>query len=114
MDATHVPVLLKETLELLRVSPGDVVLDATVGLGGHSSAILESVGGDADLIGLDRDPAALAVAGERLARFGDRVRLVQSRFSRFAEVLEELGVSGVDAVVLDAGVSSLQLDDPER
>jgi len=114
MDARHVPVLLKETLEYLRVSPGAVVLDATVGLGGHSAAILESVGGDAQLIGLDRDPAALAVAGERLACFGDRVRLVQSRFSRFVEVLAELGVPGVDAVVLDAGVSSLQLDDPER
>ena len=114
MDARHVPVLLKETLDLLRVAPGDRVLDATVGLGGHSEAILESVGGEADLIGLDRDEAALELAEKRLARFGSRVRLAQSRYSRFAEVLEELGVEGVDAAVLDAGVSSLQLDDPAR
>jgi len=114
MDARHVPVLLKETLELLRVAPGDRVLDATVGLGGHSEAILESVGGEADLIGLDRDRDALELAGRRLARFGGRVRLVQSRYSRFAEVFEELGVEAVDAAVLDAGVSSLQLDDPAR
>lgn len=91
-----------------------LVLDATVGLGGHSGAILESVGGDARLIGLDRDPAALDIAGERLARFGDRVRLVRSRFGRVAQVLKELGEDGADAVVLDAGVSSLQLDDPGR
>lgn len=114
MDARHVPVLLKETLDLLRVAPGDRVLDATVGLGGHSEAILESVGGEADLIGLDRDEAALELAERRLARFGGRVRLAQSRYSRFAEVLEELGVEAVDAAVLDAGVSSLQLDDPAR
>ncbi len=114
MDARHIPVLVREVLELLAVAPGERVLDATVGLGGHSEAILESVGGGIELVGLDRDPAALAIARERLSRWGGRVRLVLSRFSRFPEVLAGIGWDGVDAAILDAGISSLQVDDPER
>jgi 16S rRNA (cytosine1402-N4)-methyltransferase len=111
MDARHVPVLVKEVLELLAISPGARVLDATVGLGGHSAAILEATNGDVELLGLDRDPQALEIAGKRLARWEGRVRLVLSRFSRFPEVLAEMGWDGVDAAILDAGISSLQVDD---
>ncbi len=114
MDARHVPVLLAEVLKLLAVAPGERVLDATVGLGGHSGAILEATGGDIEFLGLDRDPRALEIAAQGLAQWGERVRLAQSRFSRFPEVLAEVGWEGVDAVILDAGISSLQVDDPER
>ncbi|NMC50010.1 MAG: 16S rRNA (cytosine(1402)-N(4))-methyltransferase RsmH [Desulfovibrio sp.] len=114
MDARHVPVLVKEVLELLAISPGARVLDATVGLGGHSAAILEATNGDAEILGLDRDPQALEIAGRRLARWEGRVRLVLSRFSRFPEALAGMGWDGVDAVILDAGISSLQVDDAGR
>lgn len=112
--ACHVPVMPREVVELLAVRPGMRILDATTGLGGHSAALLEAAGGQAFVLGLDRDREALAEAGRRLARFGDRVRLVRTRFSRFPVALGEAGWETVDAVLLDAGMSSLQLDDPAR
>ncbi len=111
--AAHVPVLLQETLDILDIRPGMRVLDATLGLGGHSKAMLERTGGNIELIGIDRDEAALAVAGERLHDFPN-VRLAHSAFSQFDEVLDDLNVDTVDAVLADIGVSSLQLDDPTR
>jgi 16S rRNA (cytosine1402-N4)-methyltransferase len=112
-EAVHVPVLAREILELLDIKPASRVLDATVGLGGHSRAILRAAP-EVSLLGLDRDEQALALAGERLAEFGDRVALRRMRFSHFPEALDELGWDGLDAAMADLGVSSMQLDDPER
>lgn len=110
----HKPVLLREVIELLGIKPGMKILDATVGLGGHSRGMLEAAGGEGQVLGLDRDREALSEAGRRLAPYGDRVRLVRTRSSRFPAVLAEAGWEKVDAALLDAGMSSLQLDDPER
>lgn len=108
--APHEPVLLAEVVRLL--SGAGVVLDLTVGPGGHAEALLRA--GVERLVGVDRDPQALAVAGERLARFGDRARLIEGRFSDVARVAAEAGVRTVDGVLFDLGVSSLHLDRPER
>lgn len=110
----HKPVLLREVIELLGIRPGMKILDATVGLGGHSRGMLEAAGGEGQVLGLDRDREALSEAGRRLAPYGDLVRLVRTRSSRFPAVLAEAGWEKVDAALLDAGMSSLQLDDPER
>ena len=112
----HIPVTLERTLELLAPAlerPGAVVVDATLGMGGHSSAMLERFSG-LRLIGLDRDLDAIAIAGERLKRFGDRVTLVHTVYDRIQSVLDDLGVDEVDAVLFDLGVSSLQLDEVDR
>ncbi|WP_428567158.1 MAG: 16S rRNA (cytosine(1402)-N(4))-methyltransferase RsmH [Solidesulfovibrio sp. DCME] len=113
-EPVHVPVLLDEVLEYLAIRPGMKILDATTGLGGHCRGMLEAAGGDAWLLGLDRDREALDEAGRRLEAYGERVRLVRAPFSRFPAALAEAGWEKVDAALLDAGVSSLQLDDPER
>jgi 16S rRNA (cytosine1402-N4)-methyltransferase len=94
-------------------APGSVVVDGTLGLGGHSEALLESCP-DAVLIGIDRDPQALDLAGRRLAPFGARVRLVHAVYDELPAVLRDLGVAVVHGVLLDLGVSSLQLDEPDR
>jgi len=120
----HIPVLLERCVELLapaitRVSPdgsGAVLLDATLGAGGHAERFLEQFTG-LRLIGLDRDPDALATAGRRLDRFGDRVSLVRTRYDGLAEALDEVGLptaASVDGILFDLGVSSMQLDRPER
>ena len=112
----HVPVLLARTLELLAPAvdaPGAVMVDATLGLGGHSAALLERFG-SLRLVGLDRDPQALALAGERLAPFGDRATLVHAVYDELAEVLGRLGVARVQGVLFDLGVSSMQLDQAGR
>lgn len=114
MAATHQPVLVAETLGFLAPERGGLFVDATVGLGGHAEALLEA-GPEARLVGIDRDPQALSRAAERLARFGDRVRLERAEFDRLEEVLAGLDVhGGVAGILADLGVSSLQLDTPER
>jgi 16S rRNA (cytosine1402-N4)-methyltransferase len=113
---THQPVLLERCLELLgpAVEPaGAVLVDATVGLGGHAEAFLRRFG-DLRLIGLDRDPAALALSTRRLAPFGKRVTLVHAVYDELGQVLDRLGHSRVQGVLLDLGVSSLQLDERSR
>jgi 16S rRNA (cytosine1402-N4)-methyltransferase len=109
----HVPVMVGEVAEWLRPRPGAFLVDATVGLGGHAAALLGAAPG-AELLGLDRDPTALALARERLAAFGPSVVLRQAHFADLREVLRDLGREGADAILLDLGVSSLQLDDPSR
>lgn len=111
----HIPVLLNETLEGLRVREGGVYLDGTVGAGGHSSAIL-SQAPDVRLLGLDVDPTALRIAAKRLQPYIDqgRARLVRSNFSDLDSVAEREGFSPASGVLLDLGVSSMQLDTPER
>lgn len=109
----HVPVLLEEVIRSLDPSRGGLFVDCTVGLGGHAAAIL-AAGVGVRLIGLDRDRQALARAGERLAEFGDRARLVEGDFGELAELLARLGVAQVDGILADLGVSSLQLETAER
>ena len=112
----HTPVLLERCVELLAPSltrPGAVLVDATEGMGGHSEALLERFP-DIRLIGLDRDTDALRIAGERLARFGDRVTLVHTVYDGIAQAVASTGVSQIDGVLFDLGVSSLQLDEAAR
>jgi 16S rRNA (cytosine1402-N4)-methyltransferase len=115
-DQIHTPVLLERCIELLGPAlqkPGAVFVDATLGMGGHSAGILERFP-YATLVGLDRDPDALAIAGERLARFGDRVHLVHTVYDGIREAVEGLGFDEVHGILFDLGVSSLQLDRVER
>jgi 16S rRNA (cytosine1402-N4)-methyltransferase len=111
-SAYHAPVMVEEVMAVLRPERGGTYLDGTLGGGGHAEALLER-GPDARLIGVDRDPDALAEAGRRLARFGGRVRLVAAPF---AEAVEAAGVAkgGLDGVLLDLGISSHQIDVAER
>ena len=110
----HVPVLPKEVATWLVRQPGGTYLDCTVGQGGHAALILERSSPDGILIGIDRDPDAIAATGERLARFAPRMRLGQGNFSALKQHLRSVGVSEVDGVIFDLGVSSAQLDRPER
>ncbi len=109
----HVSVLLEECIEALNIKPDGIYVDGTLGGGGHSRRIAEKLTTGRH-IGIDRDPVALKAARERLAPCGDRVTLVHSNFSEIASVLKELGIGGVDGILLDLGVSSPQLDDAQR
>src|SRR5918911_1082443 len=113
MSAPHRPVLLRETIELLGAARGGLFVDGTLGLGGHSEGILEA-SPDARVIGIDRDGEALAMALKRLARFGPRFRAVQANFREIARVVEEAGEKELQGVLVDLGVSSLQLDTGAR
>jgi 16S rRNA (cytosine1402-N4)-methyltransferase len=110
----HRPVLSEEVLSHLEPKPDGVYVDATVGAGGHAVAILEASAPSGRLLGLDRDPSALALARERLDRFGGRARLRQGSFADLADHLDEEGFGPVDGIVADLGLSSAQLDDGER
>jgi len=112
--AFHRPVLVAQCLELLDAAPGRLVVDATLGDGGHAEAILERTAPGGHLIGLDRDPAALRIAAARLGRFGARVTLEHASFRELGAVLARLAIGSVDGVLFDLGVSSRQLDMPER
>ena len=109
----HVSVLLDECIQALNIKPDGIYVDGTLGGAGHSSQIAARLT-TGRLIGIDRDPKALKAAGERLAPYADRVTLVHSNFSQLDEVLENLGIEGVDGILLDLGVSSPQLDEAER
>ena len=109
----HVSVLLDECLDGLNIRPDGIYVDGTLGGAGHSSQIAKRLT-TGRLIGIDRDQVALKAAGERLAPYGDRVTLVHANFCEIARVLKDLGVPGVDGILLDLGVSSPQLDDGER
>jgi 16S rRNA (cytosine1402-N4)-methyltransferase len=104
--------MVAEVLEHLEPARGGVFVDCTVGLGGHTRALLE--GGAARVIGFDRDPAALEHAGVALAEYGDRIELVHSDYRRLANELDARGITAVDGVLADLGVSSMQLDAPGR
>lgn len=116
MRAKHEPVLLERCLELLvpaLAGDGAVCVDATLGLGGHSEAILRAFP-NVRLIGLDRDLEAIKLATTRLSEFADRVTIVHAVYDRLPEVLENAGISGVQGILFDLGVSSMQLDDKDR
>ena len=109
----HRPVLLRETIESLAVERGGLFVDCTVGLGGHSEAILQT-SPDAQVLGIDRDEEALTAARERLAEFGGRFRAVRADFRELMRVLATAEVKAVRGILADLGVSSLQLDSPSR
>ena len=107
--------MLEEVLEWLQIKPGGIYVDATLGAGGHSAAIAARLSsGKGRLISLDRDAQALQIAQERLKEFGSLVSFVHSPFSKIAEAVHGLGIASVDGVLADLGVSSMQLDRPER
>jgi 16S rRNA (cytosine1402-N4)-methyltransferase len=110
----HQPVLYKEIIHALRPESGKKYIDCTVGAGGHATAILEASSPGGELVGLDVDPQALALAEERLAPFGDRAILRKSSYTHMRKVMDELGWQRVDGIVIDLGVSSMQLDTAER
>ncbi|BDI22396.1 16S rRNA (cytosine(1402)-N(4))-methyltransferase RsmH [Herbiconiux sp. L3-i23] len=115
-SSIHTPVLLERCIELLAPAvdhDGAVLVDGTLGMGGHSEALLERFP-RLRLIGIDRDSDALAIAGERLARFGDRFTVVHAVYDEIGDVVREHARGGVDGILLDLGVSSLQLDRAER
>jgi len=113
IGAPHRPVLLEETLKFLAPERGGLFVDCTVGLGGHSEAILKA-SGETRVLGIDRDPAALDYTRQRLAPFGDRFKAVHANFLHIASVLTAAGETDPAGVLADLGVSSLQFDSPER
>ena len=112
-EAKHFSVLLNECIENLNIKPGGVYLDGTLGLGGHSYQIASRLT-TGRLICIDRDETAIERAGKRLAPFGDKVTLVHGNFSDAAQIIDSLGIPGVDGMLFDLGVSSPQLDEIER
>lgn len=110
----HKSVLLEESMEGLQLRPGGIYVDCTLGGGGHSLEILKRTEPDGVLVGLDQDPDALAAAKGRLETYLHRTHLVRSNFSKLPEVLDKLGIEAVDGILYDLGVSSYQLDNPER
>lgn len=112
-EARHVSVLLKECIENLNIKPGGVYLDGTLGLGGHSYQIASRLT-TGRLICIDRDETAIERAGKRLAPFGEKITLVHGNFSDAAQILDSLGLPGVDGMLFDLGVSSPQLDEIQR
>jgi 16S rRNA (cytosine1402-N4)-methyltransferase len=111
VGAHHVPVLLPEVIALLQPKPGDRVLDGTVGLGGHAAALLAAISPEGTLIAVDRDPAALPIARNRLGASGNSFVLIHDSFDR---ALAREDLPPLDGILLDLGVSSMQLDRPER
>ena len=107
----HEPVLARESVSLMAPGPGKCFVDGTLGGGGHSEAFLLA---GARVIGIDQDPQALEFATGRLARFGERFQAIQANFAQAGPVLDRLGIAGVDGAFLDIGVSSWQIDTPER
>ncbi len=114
MAAAHQSVLTNEVLQLLNLHPGDRVIDCTLGAGGHASVILPQIAPNGELLGLDVDPNALAIAVERLQPFKSRLLTRQARFDAVADVAHELAFAPVAGILADLGVSSMQLDTAER
>lgn len=114
MEFKHKSVLLFETIDHLNIKPDGIYVDGTLGGGGHSFQILKQLGDGGRLIGIDQDEDALKAAGERLAIFEDKVTTVRSNYCHMKQVLADLGIDKVSGIVLDLGVSSYQLDEPER
>lgn len=114
MEFNHTSVLLKETIEGLKIKPDGIYVDGTLGGGGHSFEIAKRLNDNGRLIGIDQDEAAILAAGERLKDFGDKVIIVRSNYRNALSVLHDLGIEKIDGMMLDLGVSSYQLDTQER
>jgi 16S rRNA (cytosine1402-N4)-methyltransferase len=113
-EEIHIPVLLKEVIEGLNLRPGAQVIDGTLGLGGHTETILKVTAPDGRVLGFDRDETALALARQRLAEAGDRLVVQHGSYASMGGAAPALGFGRVDGILLDLGLSSLQLDDAER
>ena len=114
MEFKHYSVLLNETIENLNIKPDGIYVDGTLGGGGHAYQVASRLGEKGRLIGIDQDKDAIKAAGERLAEFGDKVTIIRSNYSNMKEELHRIGIEKGDGSVLDLGVSSFQLDTPER
>ncbi|HZJ83212.1 MAG TPA: 16S rRNA (cytosine(1402)-N(4))-methyltransferase RsmH [Clostridia bacterium] len=114
MTFHHVPVLFNETIDLLECKPGDIIVDGTLGGGGHAGGILERIGPEGTLIGIDKDPDALMAAKKHLHEFGDSLITVHDNFANIKDILDKLSVTHIDGMILDLGVSSHQLDKGDR
>ena len=114
MEFQHKSVLLRETIDSLKVKPGGIYVDGTLGGGGHAFELCSRLGKDGRLIGIDQDEAAISAASERLSEYKGQVTIVRSNYSRMPQVLDELGIGKVDGIYLDLSVASYQLDTPER
>ena len=114
MTFEHKSVLLHETVDSLNIRPDGIYVDGTLGGGGHASLVCSRLGENGRLIGIDQDADAIAAATERLKPYGGRVTIVRNNYENIDTVLAELGISGVDGIYLDLGVSSYQLDTAER
>ncbi|MBQ27121.1 MAG: 16S rRNA (cytosine(1402)-N(4))-methyltransferase [Nitrospiraceae bacterium] len=110
----HVPVLKDEVIECLKVGRGGVYVDGTVGAGGHAEALLRASAPNGIVIGVDQDDDAIKVAEERLKEFGTRFQLIHGNFEQLAQCVQSAGIDAVNGIVLDLGISSMQLDDPAR
>ena len=110
----HISVMSAEVAEVLNLRPGMTVVDGTLGLGGHSLMMSGIIGSRGRLIGIDQDDRAIGLARERLKGFSGRFDIIKSNFRKMGDILDGLGLKSVDAVLLDLGVSSIQLDDPSR
>lgn len=110
----HLPVLLKDIITALQPEPAGRYIDGTLGAAGHAASILEKSSPDGQLIGFDLDPQALAIARERLALYGERAHIIQASYTSMKVEAGQLGWDAVDGILLDFGVSSMQLDTPER
>lgn len=113
MEFSHIPVLLNETVNALNIRPDGVYIDGTAGGGGHSAEILKNLGPNGRLISIDQDPTAIDAVTKRFQN-DDRCIIVQSNFSQMAQIAKDLGIDKVNGIMLDIGVSSVQLDTPER
>ena len=114
MEFNHYSVLLNETIENLNIKPDGIYVDGTLGGGGHAYQVASRLSEKGRLIGIDQDADAIAAAGERLEEFGDKITIIRSNYANMKEELHRIGVEKVDGIVLDLGVSSFQLDTPER
>lgn len=114
MEFKHYSVMLEETVEQLHVRPDGIYVDGTLGGGGHAFEVCKRLSDAGHFYGIDQDAAAIQAAGNRLAEFGDRVTIIRSNYCRMREELKSRGITGVDGIVLDLGVSSYQLDEAER
>ena len=114
MAFNHYSVLLNETIENLNIKPDGIYVDGTLGGGGHAYQVASRLSEKGRLIGIDQDADAIAAAGERLKEFGDKITIIRSNYANMKEELHRIGVEKVDGIVLDLGVSSFQLDTPER
>ena len=113
-NVSHISVMLNEVIEYLRPEPGNIVVDGTLGLGGHAEVILKLIGAKGRLIGIDRDAKALTISRENLSAYQGQCDFVHENYSNIDKVLAKLNIKDVDLILLDLGLSSFQLNDPQR
>ena len=114
MEFKHKSVLLEETVGNLKVKPDGIYVDGTLGGGGHSYRICQQLSAKGSLIGIDQDEAAIRAAGERLQEFREQVTIIRSNYCNMKKELQKIGITSVDGIILDLGVSSYQLDNSQR